>query len=651
MTALHRLAQAAGLSRHWTDADGQPQIVTDDALVTILHTLGYRTDSDRALSESEALLSAEAQQPAALLTGDAGKAFPLPRSLASASEVELVDEDGRAFQLPVKGGELSPIARPGYYRLKQGDNDLLLAIAPARCASLPEQRRLWGAAIQIPALRGNASKPFGDLGDVAQAARALAEAGADALAISPVHALYPGDGGRYSPYAPSSRRFINGLLSDPALVGLPPLPSGVSPELIDWQEAIPRRLADLRALFDTLPQELHGQIALWADEQGPPLRCHALFDALHVHFREQGKHGWRAWDAAFREPDGAAARDFAAAHPEELGFHLFIQWLADRNMEAAQQAAVQAGMKIGLIADLAVGIDPSGSDAWAMQDALLSGLSVGAPPDPLGPEGQNWGLTGFSPQGLRRTGFAPFITTLRANLRHAGALRIDHGFGLKRLWVVPEGASAAEGAYLSYPFVDMLRLVALESHRAGAAIIAEDLGTVPDGFREEIGAKGIYGMRVLWFERGEDGAFCPAEAYPTRSVAMTGTHDTPTVAGWWKGRDLEWNRALGRGNPDELGRSTERNALWQAIGGERPEPSPDEPGPVVDAALKHVGSTPAALAIFPLEDLAALEEQPNLPGTVDEHPNWRRRMPATVDAMLGQPAVTARVRIIGEARP
>jgi len=565
-----------------------------------------------------------------------------------AVHVALAGEDGRILPLSLTGGRLPAIDIVGYHRLRIGDADISLAVAPATCVPLPA-RRGWGVSIQIPALRHAQPSAFGDFDDVARAAETLAEAGADALAISPVHALYPGDGARFSPYAPSSRRFLNPVFADPTLLDLPPLGPAPAPALIDWAAAVPERFAALRTLYDRLSDAKRAAMERWSAEQGPALVRQALFDALHVHFRKDGRHGWQAWPAPYHAPDGAAAQAFAAAHAEEVGFYLFLQWLADGSLAAAQARARQAGMAVGLVADLAVGIDAGGADAWSTPDALLRGLSIGAPPDPLGPDGQNWGLTGFSPEGLRRTGFAPFIAMLRANLRHAGALRIDHGFGLQRLWVVPDGASAAEGAYLTFPFADLLRLVTLESHHAGAAIIVEDLGTVPDGFRDAIEARGMYGMRVLWFERDEGAAFRAAADYARGSVAMTGTHDTATVAGWWRGRDLAWNRALGRGAADEGARADDRAALWSAIG-TGPQPPVDEPAPVVDAALAYVGSTPAALAIVPLEDLAALEEQPNLPGTIDEHPNWRRRMPAPLDAMLTDPATARRAAALDGAR-
>ncbi|MFZ2994915.1 4-alpha-glucanotransferase [Sphingobium sp.] len=647
MSALHRLAVAAGLIREWTDAAGRAQVVEDRALAAILGALGHDAGSEREIANSLDAMAARKVAPPVMMTGDVGVPVQLPAMFATAGYADIVLDSGGHVRVPVREGYLPPIDEIGYHRIVMDGHGMQLAIAPERCVQLAGDRS-WGVSVQIPALRGTAPTAYGDFGDVGRAACALARRGADALAISPVHALYPGDGGRYSPYAPSSRRFLNGALADPVAVGLPALPAAADPALIDWTSAVPARLAGLRALFDELDDDLSAQMAAWALKQGAGLRHHALFDALYRHFDGRG---FREWPVAFHDANGGVAQDFAIRHAQEVDFAIFVQWIADRGLARAQADAQAAGMAIGLIADLAVGVDAGGSDAWANGDALLDGLSIGAPPDPLGPTGQNWGLTSFSPDGLARHGFAPFIAMLRAGLRHAGALRIDHGFGLARLWVIPEGASAADGAYLTYPFADLLRIVALESHRAGAAIIGEDLGTVPDGFRAATDAKGVYGMRVLWFERDGKGGFVDAAHYPAASVAMTGTHDTATVAGWWRGRDMEWDRALARGAAEEGARAEDRAALWRAIGPAGvAQPAADNPAPVVDAAVRHVASTRAALAILPLEDIATLDEQPNLPGTIDEHPNWRRRMPAQMDVMLDDPATAARIALLNAAR-
>jgi 4-alpha-glucanotransferase len=293
------------------------------------------------------------------------------------------------------------------------------------------------------------------------------------------------------------------------------------------------------------------------------------------------------------------------------------------------------------------------SHAWSHREDLLVGLSVGAPPDELNADGQAWGLTTFSPRALRRGGYAPFIAMLRAALRHAGGLRIDHVLGLNRLWLVPRGAAPTQGAYLRYPLDDLLGLVALESWRHRAVMIGEDLGTVPAGFRERMDAAGLLGLRVLWFER-EHGLYTDPSRWSARAVATTSTHDVATVRGWWLGRDLDWQARLGR-RVDGAQRAQERRALWAAFGhagvAGGAQPADDDPAPVLDAAVRHVARARSELAVVPLEDLVGEAEQPNLPGTLDEHPNWRRRHGAPTPELLAQPAVAARLDSLRRARP
>lgn len=654
MEQLHALAQACGLSREWRDVEGRQQRVADDALAAVLCALGHETGSERQIARSLAAVEDQRGSLPAMLVADAGSSIALP---VAAARAEATGEDGITRPLPIVGGQLHVIAPPGYHDLVIDGRAIRLAVAPPACPlPVPEKRRPWGVSLQIPQLRGERPAPFGSFAELASAGLIFGAKGADALAINPVHALFPGHGENFSPYSPSSRLFLNGAMGDPALAGLPPLAAAADgAEFIDWAGAMPRRLAELRRIFASLDPARRAAIAADADADAM-LRRHALFDALDCHFRPTGAHGWRDWPAAFHDPQGPAARRFAAEHPDEIAFHLFVQWLARQGLAAAQSAAREAGMGIGLIADLAVGVDPAGSDAWSLRDAMLDGLTIGAPPDPLGPLGQNWSITGFSPQGLRDTGYAPFIAMIRAGLSAGGGLRIDHAFGLARLWVIPEGGATRDGAYLSYPFEDLVRLVTLEAHRAGALVIAEDLGTAPHGFTQAVTERRMLGMRVLWFERAADHGFIGAQDYAPLSVAMSGTHDTVTVAGWWRGRDLDWAERLGR-LPEAMSRAEaeairewDRGLLWSTLDHAAPRPAPDDPGPVVDAALRHIARTPSCLALVALEDLLGLEEQPNLPGTVDVHPNWRRRLCAPIAQVLGDPAVSRRCQIMAQTR-
>lgn len=644
--SLHDLAATAGLAREWRDVDGRTQVVGDAALATILEALGHKAGSERQISASLKRLSDARHSLPAMIVVDAGAASPVP--LADGA-VEVTDAAGQSRRLHVEGGMLSPVAEPGYYNLVAGRQRTRLAVAPRHCP-LPK-RKGWGASVQIPALRGAAPRAFGNFAELTRSVEALARAGANAVAINPVHALFPGVGEGFSPYSPSSRLFLNTAMGDPALVGLPPLPVVEGPDLIDWPKALPERFVQLRAVFDALDADRRRAVSVWAKGEGEALKRHAIFDALDRHFRPKGAKGWTDWPAAYRDPSSPAVMKFAGEQAEEVDFHLFLQWLAAMGLDAAHSKARDSGMSIGLIGDLAVGVTPGGSDGWAMPDAMLRGLTIGAPPDPLGPLGQNWTITGFSPEGLRATGYAPWIAMIRAAMRSCGGLRIDHAFGLARLWVIPDGGTSADGAYLSFPFDDLVRLATLEAHLANCLVIAEDLGTAPPGFTHAISDRHMLGMRVLWFERAEDHGYIGAQDYPANAVAMTGTHDTQTVAGWWSGRDLDWAGSLGRLPVDmsrqqaEDIRAWDRGLLWSTIGsGTRP--ADDDPSPVVDAAIAHVAATPATLCIVPVEDLTGEKEQPNLPGTTTEHPNWRRRLSAPMESLLQDARVGHRLDIL-----
>ncbi|HEX8446387.1 MAG TPA: 4-alpha-glucanotransferase [Sphingomonas sp.] len=649
-TALAQLAEAAGILIDWEDASGRPQRVTPDTLRVILGQLDLPATSAAECRDSLHRLTAQVQAASTdVLTTDVGMPIPLP---ALAGKGELIHEDGTRLDVSL-AGHVPAIDRPGYHRLTWSGGQLTIAVAPPRGHPVPvrDGTRPWGIAAQLYALRDATPSPFGDFGTLASIAGTAGAHGVDAIAISPVHALFAADPTRYSPYAPSSRQFLN-----PLFATAPAAANGVAPDLIDWPAAAADKLDRLRTLYETLDGPT--RTALDAEPSSADLDGHALFETLHGHFfRQTGAGAWQDWPAAYHDPTSAAVAAFASEHADTIRFHRFLQWIAERSLTTACQAAKGAGMAIGLISDIAVGLDPGGSHAWNRRSDLIMGLGIGAPPDAYQANGQNWGITSFSPTALRETGFHPFLAMLRAAMRHSGGVRIDHALGLRRLWVVPHGASPLDGAYLRYPEQDLLRLIALESHRAGAIVIGEDLGVVPPGFRDGITARGIYGMRVLPFERDADGAFTPPSTWPAQAVAMTSTHDMVPIAGWWRGTDIEWRTridpAIGA-DAQTQDRAADRTRLWDAFTASGaatvPPPLPDDPAPVVDAALAQAAAAPCELLIVPVEDLFGLEEAPNMPGTITEHPNWRRRLPDTGDALFATAAVRRRIARIVQTR-
>lgn len=681
---LALLAEQAGVDVYWRDALNRPQSTPADTLRAVLRALDLPADNAVDIEASLQRIEQErsGRQPPRLVTADAGGRVTLPVSPRGrvwkllADDTTLVSEG----ELPSGDGELDAPSIPGYYTLFLDDDEVTLAVAPPRTFAIGDiagARRPWGMAVQMSGLRRPGDGGIGDFTALETCAKAAAEKGADALAISPLHALFAAAPERYSPYAPSSRLFLNGLYIDPvrtsgeqtvrAVIDTHNLRQELAElewlELIDWPRAARARMTILRSLFESASVDLaHSErFSAFRRAQGEPLERHARFEALHADFSAHGRPGgWQGWPAEFHDPASREVAAFAREHSREVGFHAWLQWLATQGLEGAQKAARDAGMAIGLVADLAVGADSGGSHAWAHQAEMLKGLSVGAPPDALNRLGQDWGLTTFSPRGLRDTGFKGFIGMLRAALAHAGGVRIDHVLGLKRLWMVPHGAGATEGAYVRYPLADMLRLIALESHLHRAIVIGEDLGTVPADFRQVIGEKGVLGIRVLWFERAADGGFVSPREWSEKAMATTSTHDVPTVAGWWSGRDVEWRKKTGLDDPtvdESAQRDRDRALLWRAMcasgsaWNEDAPPALDDISPVVVAAAKHVAQAPAPLAIYPVEDILGLHEQPNLPGPTDAiHPNWRRRMPDSSSRLFDGPIAHAVCDVIDKTR-
>lgn len=677
---LHELAAAAGVSSQWRDFKGQQRTVSDLALGRLLHALDLPSATAQDRADSLQRVRAEADAPAALLTATVGERIALHRGAMGRYRIEI--ETGGTHEGRLLDGESLPaIAEPGYHRLHLDDAPpITLAVAPPRCVGLDDlgggRARRWGVTVQIPSLRRRGDAGLGDFGSVARIAAPLARRGADAIALSPAHAGFAAWPDRFSPYSPSSRLMRNPMLADAGAVFDAATIDEVVAQLglgetfamleqapqLDPGRSVRARSALFAGLYARLDSSgRRSEFDHWCEGQGGLLREHACFEALHARFAsgDAPVSDWRNWPAGFRDPSDPLVQQFAREHRDEIGFAQFQQWIADRSIAAAQRAARDAGMAIGLIGDLAVGTDAVGSHAWSRQRDLLDGLRIGAPPDPLNGKGQDWGLAALSPRTLRQDGFRPFIELLRANLAHVGGLRMDHVFGLQRLWLIADKTRADEGAYVRYPFADFLRLIALESWRHGALIVGEDLGTMPDGFQQHLIDTGVLGMRVMWFQR-DGGYFTDPSRWPRGTVAMTSTHDLPTVAGWWRGRDLEWRSQLDlldEGQTlDDAGqqRDGDRRTLWNAFlhAGVAHGASPASLAGdlAVQAAAAFIGSTPCELALLPIEDALCLVEQPNIPGTVDTHPNWVRRLPGDAVELLESPGADAVLGALARAR-
>lgn len=676
---LAELASCAGFELDWIDANGRPQRITPEVQRHLLETLGYPAGSAQQMADSLASMRArqEASQHGPLLVLEQNDRLCLAPLHPAGQAYQLCLEDDR-----VLAGRLDQDAclrgpsSCGYHRLRLGEREYDLAVCPSACPSseqLTGRAHAWGLNAQLYSLRRPGDGGLGDTLALEQLARSAAAQGADALAISPVHAMFSANGEQYSPYSPSSRLNFNVLHSSPAqILGEAALARALaasgqadefarleSCELLDWPALTRTRLLVWRQLYqDFISQQgaLHLDFMRFLDLGGEALRLHCRFEAIHAHMLGKGDSGdWRHWPEALRDPQHGAVQRLAQEYSAEVEFHAFAQWLLVRGLERAQLAAMSSGMGIGLIADLAVGADCAGSQAWACQSQLLPGMSVGAPPDILNRSGQSWGVWAFSPLGLKESGYTAFLQMLRASFACAGGIRIDHIMGLQRLWVLPQGAPADMGAYLRYPLQDLLRLLSLEAWRHQALVIGEDLGTVPPGLREQLERRNILGMRVLLFEQAQ-GAFIPPQHWSKRALATTGTHDLPTIRGWLEERDIAWRLRAGhsseeRAAHDREERQHERQALLRALQEAAQLASEeDHVDACVTASIGYIGQTPAPLVLLPLEDALGTAEQPNLPGPGDIHPNWRRRWTIDAQQLLEQPNAQRNLQCLIENR-
>lgn len=585
------------------------------------------------------------------------------------ADAELYAEDGK----PVTAREG---LAPGYYRVEKAGESALLIRAPHRAYVPPalERAKQWGIAAQLYSLRSQSNWGIGDYSDLAQLARMGSESGAAAIGVNPLHELHLTNASSASPYSPASRLHLNILYIDvPEAARYVGVALTIDPErraeierlraapLVAYVEVAKLKLSALREVYEAfLRGSARGSdFAEFRAAGGERLRRFALYEALMERFAAEQPHtyGWMQWPEAYRDCNAPAVREFAEANSRSVGFYEFAQWIADVQLGAAARASEQLG--VGLYRDLAVGVDANSADVWADPGAFCLELSVGAPPDPLNTAGQDWSLPPLNPFALREHGYAPYIALLRANMRHAGALRIDHVMGLMRLFCIPRGEPASDGAYLKYPFDEMLAVLALESHRNRCMVVGEDLGTVPPGFRERIAEMQIFGCRLLYFEREQDGSFRIPEAYTTDAVASTGTHDLPPLAGYWNGSDIETRCALGmhaaagEREREFAERDTAKQKLLEMLRSRGDLGTVKAAGDmfaVVLAAYRMLGRSAARLLLLQIEDIVLQQEQVNTPGTFDEVPNWRRKISLEIERIADDPRFVQLAAALRETR-
>lgn len=581
-----------------------------------------------------------------------------------------------------------------------GEGRLALIVAPAQCyvpEALLQGAHYWGLSVQLYALRSARNWGIGDFGDLWELIRwAPQELGLGLIGLNPLHSLKNRHPFHVSPYAPDSRFFLNAIYLDieripeyrasaaaQRLVEDPAVRANLerlrARDTVDYGEVWGLKRKVLREVFDTFleqhypeaagqrqAQSERGQaFARFLDEEGEQLTCYATFQALSERFEQADPPTWVWWEwpTSLKNPHSAEIAAFRRLHPREILFYAYVQWLAEQQLEQVAERARESGMPVGLYLDLALGSERAGSDAWIYAGQFAMEAEAGAPPDAFNSGGQNWGLPPMCPHRLRADGYRMFIQLVRRSMRHAGALRIDHVMALFRLFWVPRGLPPSAGAYVAYPAEDLLGILALESVRCRTVVIGEDLGTVPDFVREALAAARILSYRVAYFEREADQRFKPSGSYPSQAVAVVNTPDLPTLAGFWSGQDITVRQELGiapddRARLDGLNqRQVDKRQLVRALVAEHLWPPGVAQARALDSALStdlcmaihaFLARTPSWIVLASLEDVLTDVDQANLPGTLNEHPNWvRKRGPLLSDlrrdARLHRVAVTMRL--------
>ena len=567
-----------------------------------------------------------------------------------------------------------------------------LIVAPRGCfepRALQEGHRLWGVAVQLYTLRSQRNWGIGDFADLGDVVRACAPSGASFIGLNPLHALFPGNSRHFSPYSASSRHFLNVLyiaverLPEFAECGLARqmvAAPGFQAELermratavVDYPGVARAKLSVLRELFDHFQREhlargtdRAAKFRAYVAERGESLRLHALYDAIDGHMRAQDGDrywGWPVWPEELRNPAHDGVRAFEAAHASSVQYYAWLQWVADEQLREAQSLARELGMPIGLYGDYAVGVNPSGSETWSDQALYRKSAGVGAPPDALALMGQDWGIPPQDPNVLMAEEYQPFRNLIAANMRHFGALRLDHVMALFRQWWVPVGLGATEGGYVHYPVDDLMSVLALESERHACLVVGEDLGTVPAEMSHAMGERAVYSYRVLLFEKHADGRFLQPHEYPRRAIATVTTHDLPTLKGYWTGSDIELRQRLALYPSEEIRmyvvheRVRDRAALLDALeqAGLKPAGCDGSGSSFSDALARaiqvYLARSSSALVVLQAEDLIGMPDPVNVPGTSDEHANWQRKMSQTVEQIFADGPVRDLLRDVQQAR-
>lgn len=723
-TLIEQLASAKGIANEFVDAWGNPAQVALESKAAMLAAMGYKVDDEVALEaqleqENRALWQRPVDPVLVVRTGEI-ISFDLRLPIALVNDEllwEVKTESGETVSgsLVAVNGEMVGVAHLdgaefqsyrvnlttelplGYHELtikksaRQVLGSMRLIVAPKACYKqepFVNGRKVWGPSIQLYCLRNENNWGIGDFTDLGILVENMAKWGAQFVGLNPIHALYPANPESASPYSPSSRRWLNVIYIDveavPEFQQNEALKTEVASavfqqklvelrakEWVDYTGVTQLKVDTLRKVFDAAKLGKNTNrgkaFAAFIAAGGESLKQQAIYDALQAYLYGQGMNawGWPAWPEEYREYHKPAVANWAAEHDADVRFYMYLQFLADEQLANADAKAKASGMIMGIYRDLAVGVSEGSTEIWANSELYCPKASVGAPPDILGPLGQNWGLPPMDPAKLLEAQYQPMIDLFRSNMRSCGSLRIDHAMALLRLWWVPPGASAAKGAYIYYRVNDLLGILALESVRNQCLIIGEDLGTVPDGMDVLLKENGVHSYRIFFFERSKtDGGFISPAHYPEQAMAALTTHDMPTLRGYWHCDDLTLGRELGLYPDDDVLNSlrADRHQAKQRIldslhgHGVLPDSVPrDVNWAGMSRELNHgmqihmcLGN--CALFSTQLEDWLEMDKPVNVPGTSTEYPNWRRKLTRNLSDIFADPALAHLAQRMTEAR-
>ena len=705
---LQQLVEMRGIETQYVDAWGKPATIAESSKAKLLNTLGYDTSSDEKIQSQitqdvkSVWLSPLNPVQVVRNTEEIIVAVRLP--------IELVNDE-HTLSITCENGEVKahtfipvdqemttmahiddvefheyvvtvPLDLPlGYHDvvLSADDDEFArsrIIVAPEACytpSEIKEGKKIWGLSVQLYCVRSEKNWGIGDFSDLSLLIEKAAGVGADFIGLNPIHALYPANPNACSPYGPSSRRWLNYLYIDvTAIEGYDDasvqslvnsddfkatLEHARNVEHVDYEAVAHLKLAALQAVFEVYNAKYlckntkqNKAFKAFVEAGGESLDMLAVYDALQSHLKADGKEswGWPVFPQEFKDYHNPAVAKFKRANEQEVKFYLFLQWIAAQQLELASSKATDAGMTIGLYRDLAVGVSEGSAEIWGNKDLYCTNASVGAPPDILGPLGQNWGLPPMDPRKLYEQGYQPIIDLFASNMASSGSLRIDHVMALLRLWWVVKGDNAKDGGYVYYPVDDLLGILALESHRNKSLVIGEDLGTVPEEIRSKLADNGVYSYRVFFFEQAEDGGFFSPSHYPVQSMSTLTTHDMPTLIGYWHCLDLELGKDIGLYPTDEIlqtlyaDRHENKQEILNTLHGHGS--IGDNVGHDVNftgmnrelnnGMQVHMAGGSSALLSLQLEDWLEMDKPVNIPGTFNEYPNWRRKLTENIESMF-----------------